>query len=188
MAFIRIPTFNLHRSKWSDWYMGSPSGEGGQLATPEIKVGVDSQTIRIPMTEIKDGKHTRSFILKGSGVGFGVGIGLSVPFFNYSWSPKNVPGMKVEMPGVGSRVRYSMFSPDPMEPHHFKGLCWVFSASGATLGAQTTDACVVFAAEASPLSISPTSLNALGFCTGLGFTTSVGGVGADAVVFTLHLG
>lgn len=188
MAFFRIPTFDIHNARWSDWYMGSPSGEGGQIGTPEVKVGVDSQTIRIPMTEVKNGKTTRSFVLKGSGVGLGVGIGLSIPFFNYSWSPKNIPGTKVSTPGVGSRVRYSMFSPDPMEPRDFKGLCWVFSVNGAALGAQTTDVCIVFAAEASPLSISPTSLNAAAVASGIGLTTSLGGVGADAVVYGLRLG
>ena len=188
MAFFRLPTFNLHHSKWSDWYMGSPSGEGGQFGTPEVRVGVDSQTIRIPMTEVRDGTITRSFILKGSGVGLGVGIGLSLPFFNYSSAPKNVPGTKVSLPGIGSRVRYSMFSPDPMEPYNFKGLCWIASVSGMMLGAQTSNLCVVFAAEASPLSLSPTSLNAAAMAAGAGFTTSLGGVSADAVVFSLHLG
>ena len=188
MAFFRLPSFHLHQAKWSDWYMGSPSGEGGQIGTPEVRVGVDSQTIRVPLTEIKDGRVNRSIILKGSGVGLGVGAGITIPFFNYSWSPKNVPGTKTNLPGVGSRVRYSAFSPDPMEPRDFKGLCWMLSVNGQSFGMQTTDAAIVFAAEASPLSVSPTSVNAVGFCSGLGFTTSLGGVGADAVVFALHLG
>lgn len=188
MAFFRLPEFHFHQSKWSDWYLGSPSGEGGQLGTPEVKLAVDSQTIRIPLTEMKNGRITRSIVLKGSGVGLGVGVGLTVPFFNYSWSPKNIPGSKFGVPGVGSRIRYSIYSPDPMEPHDFKGLCWMFSVNGQALGSQTTDAAIVFAAEPSMLSVSPTSVNAAGVCSGLGLTTSLGGIGADAVVFTLHLG
>ena len=94
MAFFRLPHFNLHHSKWSDWYLGSPSGSGVNFGTPEIKVAVDSNSIRIPLTQIRNGVVTRSITLKGDGIGLGVGVGLQIPFVNVSDSPKELPGTK----------------------------------------------------------------------------------------------
>ncbi len=187
MEFFRLPQFHLHGSKWSDWHLGSPSGSGVQIGTPEVRVGVDSQSIRVAISEVKDGRLTRMVTLKGSGVGIGAGIGLTVPFVNFSWSPKEVPGTKFNVPGAGSRIRYSAFSPDPMEPADFQGLCWVLSVDGQSLGTEGAETAIVFAAEPSLLSVSPTSLNALGVCAGMGLTTSLGGIGADVVVFRLQL-
>ena len=51
-GFFRLPRFDLHQAKWSDWYLGSPSGSGVNLGTPEIKIAVDSNSIRIPIPEI----------------------------------------------------------------------------------------------------------------------------------------
>ena len=187
MAFFRLPRFNLHQAKWSDWYLGSPSGSGVNFGTPEIKIAVDSNSIRIPITEIKNGKATRSITLKGDGIGLGVSVGLQVPFVNVSDSPKEIPGTKVGLPGIGSRIRYSMFSPDPMEPRDFKGVCWVLSVSHTDVGAQASGAAIVFAGEISPYSVLPTSLNASAFCVGLGVASALVNIGADAVVYTLTL-
>ena len=187
MAFFRLPKFYLHQAKWSDWYMGSPSGSGVNFGTPEVKVAVDSNSIRIPLTLVKNGRPVQSIVLKGTGIGLGVGAGLQIPFVNFVDSPKNIPGTKIGDPGIGSRVRYSMFSPDPMEARDFKGVCWVFSVDHTDMGIQASGAAIVFASELSPYSISPTSLNAIGFCAGLGAGTALVNVGADAVVYTLRL-
>ena len=187
MAFFRLPRFNLHHAKWSDWYLGSPSGSGVNFGTPEIKLAVDSNSIRIPLTQIQNGAVTRSIVLKGDGIGLGIGVGLQVPFVNMSDSPKNLPDTKVNVPGVGSCVRYSMFSPDPMEPHDFKGVCWVLSVSHTDVGAQASGAMIVFAGEISPYSVLPTSLNACAFSAGIGMASALISVGADAVVYTLRL-
>ena len=187
MAFFRLPRFNLHHSKWSDWYLGSPSGSGINFGTPEIKIAVDSNSIRIPLSEIKDGKVTRSITLKGDGIGLGVSVGLQVPFVNVTDAPKNILGTKTEIPGIGSRIRYSVFSPDPMEPRDFKGVCWMLSVSHTDLGAQASGAVLVFASEISPYSVLPTSLNASAFCAGLGMASALVNIGADAVVYTLRL-
>ena len=187
MAFLRLPRFNLHHSKWSDWYLGSPSGSGVNFGTPEFKIAVNSNSIRVPLTEVKDGTAQRSVVLKGDGIGLGVSVGLQVPFVNMTDSPKELPGTRTSTPGIGSRIRYSAFSPDPMEPSDFKGVCWVLSVSHTDLGAQASGALVVFASEISPYSILPTSLNASAFCIGLGMASALVNVGADAVVYTLRL-
>ena len=114
-------------------------------------------------------------------------VGLQIPFVNFTDAPKNLPDSKVETPGAGSRIRYSMFSPDPMQPHDFQGVCWVLSVSHADVGVQGTAAIIVFSAEASPYSILPTSLNAAGTCVGVGLASALVDAGADAVVFTLKL-
>ncbi len=188
MAFFRLPRFNFHHAKWSDWYLGSPSGSGINFGTPEIKIAVDSNSIRIPLTEIKEGKVTRSIILKGDGIGVGASVGLQVPFVNVTDSPKELPGTKVSTPGVGSRIRYSMFSPDPMEPRDFKGVCWVLSVSHTDVGVQGSGAMIIFAGEISPYSVLPTSLNASAFSAGIGVASALVNIGADAVVYTLRLG
>lgn len=186
MAFFRLPEFHLHRSKLSDWHLGSPSGSG--ISFGEV-LNVTSQSIRIPLSEVVNGELRRQVVLKGDGLGvaiepsFGTGD-LGVVF---NWSPKNLPGTRTNTPGVGSRLRYSMFSPDPMEPHHFNGVCWVFALSHTNLGVQASGLLLIFAAEASIYSWLPTSLNASGLAAGIGLESAVVSAGGSGVVYTLKL-
>ena len=69
------PAFDFHHAKWSDWYLGLPSGSGVNFGTPEVKIAVDSSSFRIPLTAIKEGKVTHSIILEGDGIGVGASVG-----------------------------------------------------------------------------------------------------------------
>ena len=186
MAFFRLPEFHLHRSKPSDWFLGSPSSSG--LSLGEV-LSVTSQSIRIPITEIVNGDVKRQIILKGDGIGLSLEPSFGTGDFGVvaNWSPKNLPGTKVSTPGLGSRLRYSMFSPDPMQPHDFNGVCWAFALSHTDLGVQASGVLLVFAAEASIYSWIPTSLNASGFAVGLGMESAILSAGGSGVVYTLKL-
>ena len=118
----------------------------------------------------------------------GASVGLQVPFVNVTDSPKELPGTKISTPGLGSRILYSMFSPDPMEPRDFKGVCWVLSVSHTDVGVQGSGGMIIFAGEIAPYSVLPTSLNASAFCAGIGVASALVNIGADAVVYTLRLG
>ena len=126
-------------------------------------------------------------MLKGDGIGVGVGLQIATPFVTLSDSPKNLPGTKTQLPGVGTRVRYSAFAPDPMEPGDFANLCAVFSGDGILDGLQTSYSTFIFCAPASIASVTPLSLWGLGFSIGIGAITALGGLGADAVPFQMEL-
>ena len=93
----------------------------------------------------------------------------------------------VDMPGVGTRLWQSPFSPRHMKLHDFKGVCFAMSGSHADVGAQASAVVLMFCDEVSLYSSSPTSVNAVGAAVGVGVQSALVSIGADIMAYTLHL-
>lgn len=109
-----------------------------------------------------------------------MGIGLTVPFVNLSVSTTS-------MPGVGTRLWQSPFSPRHMTPHDFKGVCWAMSGSHADIGVSASAVVLLFCDEVSLYSSSPTSVNAVGAALGVGAQSAIVSLGSDLLAYTLKL-
>ncbi len=159
--------------------MSSTGGESISLGTPEVELAIDAGHIIIPLKQVQDGKIIRSIVLAGDGKGLGAGIGISIPFVNFGVSP-------TFMPGVGTPLWQSPFSPQAMEPNDFKGVCWVLSASHTDVGVQGSASCLLFCAEASIYLLLPTSVNAVGAGVGTAFQSAIVNFDVDAVGYMVR--
>ena len=121
-----------------------------------------------------------SIALEGKGVGGGIGIGITIPFVNLSASTTG-------MPGVGTQLWQSPFSPRHMTAHDFKGVCWAMSLTHANTGVAASGVVLLFCDEVSLYSSSPMSVNAVGVAVGVGAQSALVSLGGDILAYTLRL-
>jgi hypothetical protein len=178
----------LQTGRETGWEIDGTSGATVSVGTPEIKFSLNASYLRMPLKHTASGRTT---LFQGGGAGIGVGVGIEIPFVNASGGPD-------AMPSVGSRlIRGPAFDPRG-GASTFNGPCLFVTGSALATGT-SQDVSVVFLLRELPwyvqmvgralpgfeaASVLPRT-KAIGICWGLSLATSLGGIGANAIMYQI---
>ncbi len=173
---LHWPSFHMPMVS-RDWTIGSTGGGGISVGTPELKVAIDLNYLRLPMNHIAGGKVTKTYHLQGAGAGVGAGVGLSVPFVNAS-------GSLDAFPGAGSKIWLAPNSKIHPDIADFCQFVYVASAQRTNAAMQGSAALVIFTKYQN---LDPISITAAAVCVSTSIASSIVSLGADCVCYKVWL-